>query len=105
MVAVPPVPAPATAPPVAPAIENSPLTNDVAAEDVHEAHADSTSPEQTHEEVVSQTAVGEKAEHEEETAQQPVEEEPVEEEVEERGPIEEIPVVDEPPKMNWYILK
>ncbi len=29
--------------------------------------------------------------------------EPVEEE--ERGPIEEIPVVDEPPKMNWYILK
>ena len=26
-------------------------------------------------------------------------------EVEERGPIEETPVVDEPPKMNWYILK
>jgi transcriptional antiterminator NusG len=24
---------------------------------------------------------------------------------EERGPIEETPVVDEPPKMNWYILK
>jgi transcriptional antiterminator NusG len=27
------------------------------------------------------------------------------EEEEERGPIEETPVVDEPPKMNWYILK
>jgi transcriptional antiterminator NusG len=26
-------------------------------------------------------------------------------EEEERGPIEETPVVDEPPKMNWYILK
>ena len=26
-------------------------------------------------------------------------------EVEERGPVEETPVVDEPPKMNWYILK
>lgn len=36
------------------------------------------------------------------------EEEPAEviaEEEEERGPIEETPVVDEPPKMNWYILK
>ncbi|MEX0978091.1 MAG: transcription termination/antitermination protein NusG [Pirellulales bacterium] len=28
-----------------------------------------------------------------------------EEEVEPRGPIEETPVSDEPPKMNWYILK
>ena len=27
------------------------------------------------------------------------------EEEEERGPIEETPIVDEPPKMNWYILK
>ncbi len=27
------------------------------------------------------------------------------EEEDERGPIEETPVVDEPPKMNWYILK
>jgi len=33
------------------------------------------------------------------------EEEMVELEVPERGPIEETPVVDEPPKMNWYILK
>ncbi len=31
--------------------------------------------------------------------------EAIEEEEDERGPIEEIPVVDEPPKMNWYILK
>jgi transcriptional antiterminator NusG len=28
-----------------------------------------------------------------------------EEEVEERGPIEETPVLDEPPKMDWFILK
>jgi transcriptional antiterminator NusG len=33
------------------------------------------------------------------------EEEIVEEEVEPRGPIEETPVVEEPPKMDWYILK
>lgn len=30
---------------------------------------------------------------------------PAREEDEQRGPIEETPVVDEPPKMNWYILK
>ncbi len=41
-----------------------------------------------------------------------VEESPVEAEThvdeveeEERGPIEETPIVDEPPKMNWFILK
>ncbi len=33
------------------------------------------------------------------------EHEVAEQEEEERGPIEETPVVDEPPKMNWYILK
>jgi transcriptional antiterminator NusG len=31
--------------------------------------------------------------------------EAAEAEVPERGPIEEIPLVDEPPKMDWYILK
>ena len=30
---------------------------------------------------------------------------PEEEEIEARGPIEETPVVEEPPKMDWYILK
>jgi transcriptional antiterminator NusG len=42
---------------------------------------------------------------EEETAEEEVAEEIVEEEVEPRGPIEETPVVDEPPKMDWFILK
>ena len=36
---------------------------------------------------------------------EPNDAEPEAVEVEERGPIEETPVIDEPPKMNWYILK
>src|SRR5262245_38765568 len=43
---------------------------------------------------------------EESAADESAEAEPIED-VEEppRGPIEETPIVDEPPKMNWYILK
>jgi transcriptional antiterminator NusG len=45
---------------------------------------------------------GEEVEHDEQLDDVPAVEAV---EVEERGPIEETPVVDEPPKMNWYILK
>jgi transcriptional antiterminator NusG len=54
----------------------------------------------------SMRAVAEHEAAEHEAAEHEVaEHDVVEHEVEERGPIEETPVVDEPPKMNWYILK
>jgi transcriptional antiterminator NusG len=60
-----------------------------------------------HSKPVAEKPVAEKPVAEELVAEEPEAEEPVAEAVEEeeRGPIEETPVVDEPPKMNWYILK
>jgi len=54
--------------------------------------------EASHTDVVQEPAYDEQVEEEEDV-------EIIEEEVEPRGPIEEVQVVDEPPKLNWYILK
>jgi transcription termination/antitermination protein NusG len=57
------------------------------------------------ESAAEEVAAEEAAATDEGPADELVEEEEVEEEVEPRGPIEETPVADEPPLMNWYILK
>ncbi len=68
----------------------------------HEPHAAPHEPAAEHEAASIPASAGDAPAEAEELAEEHVPE-PIEEE--DRGPIEETPVVDEPPKMNWYILK
>jgi transcriptional antiterminator NusG len=98
------------------ATSSEPIGGDASArkEPQHEAVSGATGPAESsaaeeHDEAVS--TAGEGAAIENATAEsdsaQAGEHELLDEEAEEpeRGPIEETPVVDEPPKMDWYILK
>jgi transcription termination/antitermination protein NusG len=78
----------------------SPAPDEVSRAVTASVPADDTPPDGTHSEIESHADV-------EPSVRSANEEhaEVVEEEEEERGPIEETPIVDEPPKMNWYILK
>jgi transcription termination/antitermination protein NusG len=82
--------------------ESQPLSGELPADEGHhEAQAHGSADEVASGHVESTIEASESAS--EDSGE--VAEEVVEEEEEERGPIEETPIVDEPPKMDWFILK